>query len=328
MVTFALTLLVLLSPGDEPMATSIASATRAANGAETLLELRFVAVPPDDDAVVALARESQAEAIALLTWSDASHLHAQLRVYEQATARWVARDLEFAAQDPADEKGRTIGFNLASMLPDKGAAVPRPPAASPPAEAPAQATAANTAAAASSASVQPKIAPASVWTVAIEAAAHGVFAIGGEGTSAGGALGAQYRLGEHFSLCAAAALRWGHIEELEARLVAIDFGPGLAWRSGDVSRWGLQLRLDAIARIESVRRDSEGSQPHESHGRVVPAVGVGAELTFALNPDVALLANTSMRAVLGETDLILRGSQVAAFAPVELGLGLGARAYF
>src|SRR4051812_21137126 len=117
MVTYLLALLVLLSPGDEPMATSLAAAMRAALGAETELELRFVAGPPADDAARALAREGRAASIALIRWGDESHQKAQLRLYDEASARWIVRELVFAKQDAPEEKGRAIGFNLASMMP-------------------------------------------------------------------------------------------------------------------------------------------------------------------------------------------------------------------
>jgi hypothetical protein len=342
MVTFALTLLVLLSPSDELMAASIAGAIRATLGAESTLELRVVAAPPDDATSVALARESEAAAVALITWNDVSHRSALLRVYDRKTGHWSARELAFTADDLAEEKGRTIGFNLASMVPEIDVAIAKnepathatqadrdPPATRSPVQTADVAGKPQETVASAQPTREPSVPPP--WTFAGDATAQGVVAISGEGTSAGGALGAQYRLNDHFSLCAGAALRLGHIEALEARMVAIDFGPGLAWRSGDLDpgrRWALQLRLDAFARLESVRRDAERSRMAESHGRFVPGIGVGVELTFALSRAVAVLANTSAHAVLGRTDVLLRGSQVAAFAPIELGIALGARTYF
>ena len=343
MMTFALTLLVLLSPGDEPMATAIAAAARATLGADTALELRFLAVAPNDAAALALAHDSGSAAIALITWTDSGHQRARLRVYSQTTRAWTARDLDFAARDPAEEKGRAIGFNLASMLPEgvpfakRSLAPAAPPAPSAPTTPPAPRVATlDTAPApvAKTAPVPPNAAtprPWPPWTLSIDAAAQGVVAVSGEGTSVGGALGGQYRLDEHLSLSLGAALRIGHIEALEARLVTVDFGPGVAWRSGDLDagrRWGLQLQLGAFARLQSLRRTSAGSQPRESHGRFVPGAGIGVELTYALTRDIALLANIRVNAVLGQTDVFLRDREVAAFAPIELGLGLGARTYF
>jgi hypothetical protein len=344
----------LLSPGDEPRAAAIAAATRATIGADTVLELRFVASPPNDDAAVALVRDTRSAAIALITWNDSSREHARLRVYSQATRAWTARDLEFAARDPAEEKGRAIGFNLASMLPEEALVaqspvVPAPPAAQPPAiEPPATTPPAAPAAPIATREATPAMeakpgAPAAVpptratpptsppWALAVDLAAQGVVALSGEGTSIGGALGAEYRLGEHFALCLGAALRIGHVEALEARMVAIDLGPGLAWRTGDLDagrRWGLQVQLAGFARLQSLRREAERSETHESHGRWVPGAAVGVELTYALTPDIALLANTRLNAVLGQTDVFLRNREVAEFAPIELGLGLGARTYF
>jgi hypothetical protein len=326
-MTFALTLLVLLSPGDEGMAASLAAAARETLGAGASLELRVVLPPPDDAAAGELAAQAGAGALALIAWSDAQH--ARVRVYSTARARWLERDLTFAAADPMEEKGRTIGFTVASMLPE--AQAPSAPSAPPPVVAsvpPAPATPS----APRVAPARPAVAAVSPpWTFAVDAAVQAALAIDGEGTSAGGELAGRYRLGEHLALRAFAALRVGHVEALEATLLSVDLGPSLTWISRDVvpaHPWAFGLRVDAFARLQSVRRPATDADPAESHGRFVPGVGLQLETSYAMSADIALLAAAGAHALLGETEVLRDSQQVASFAPVELVAGLGAIARF
>ena len=338
MPTFALTLLVLLSPGDESLAESIASAARATLGSELALEVRVEAKPVTDDAARELARNAGSRALAVIDWRDRGKLRARIRLYTQTTERWLVRELEFTSEDTPAERGRTIGFSLASMLPENTPGEPQSDAspapehtsgepqsvASPAPTAPARPSAAGV----SHSPLTSQPLAAKPWTFALDLAGQGVLGVGGEGTAVGGELGGQYRLGEHFSLRLAAALRVGHLEQLEARALTLDLAPGLSWRSGDTGpaqAWGLALSLAAVARLQSVRRAPIGSTAPESHGRWLPGVGVGLEVNYALNHEAALFVSSGLRALLGETDLFLRGRHVASFAPLELGLGLGAR---
>jgi hypothetical protein len=334
-MTYALTLLVLLSPGDEPLASSLAASARATLGEGAALELRIVAQPIDDAGALALAQGAQAGAVAMIAWSEgAGGRSARVRMYGRATERWLERDLAFAADDASEERGRALGFTLGSMVPEAALPVVLPPAAeaaSPPlvaqsTPAPEPTKPAPVPALPRAPSLEPP-----PWTFAIDGAVQGSLALGGEGEAIGGEIGGQYRLGEHLALRAGAAVRVGHIEALEATMLIADLGPGLSWRSGDPRPdrpWAFALRLDGLARLQNVTRAGAHGRPEERHGRVVPAVGVAAEIVYALTRELALFADAGGHAVLGETEIRLREQQVAAFAPVDVSFGLGVRASF
>jgi hypothetical protein len=330
-LTFTLALLVLLAPDDAALASSIATATRATLGPDVTLELRVVDAPQDDAAAIALAQAAHARSVAVIT-TDAAAQHARIRLYDAINGRQVEREVEFAAGDPIEERGRALGFTLASMLPD---AEPATASAAPDAEAVAQAAPANPPAAAPAAATPPPPpAPAPApepWTFAIDAAARAVAAIDGEGSGFGGTLGGQYRLGDHLALRAGAALHVGHVEPLEARLTIVDIGPGLVWRSNDAEpgrRFALALRADAFARLQSVSRPAHRSRAAETRGRFMPGLGLGLEVTYALSREFAAFAGGGAQVLLGETEIVLHGQRVASFAPVGLGFELGARALF
>lgn len=326
-MNFALTLLVLLAPGDEPLAGSLAAAVRETLGPDATIELRVVATTPPDADVLALAHEADAGAVAVIEWSQPERGRAQARLYSQSSGRWLERELDFAPGDPVQERGRALGFTLGSMLPEAAAAVAQSEPAGPAAE-PAQPAPAPPQALPAPAHSQPVPQAAAPWTFAIELAAQGLLAIGGEGSAAGGELGGRYRVSDHVALRAGAALGLGHIEALEADLLNVDLGGGLVWRSGDPrpgSPWTLALRLDLLARLQRLTRHAADERQEESHGRFLPATGVAVEATYALSSDLALFTAAGAHALLGETEVRLRDEQVAAFAPVDLQLALGLR---
>lgn len=329
-MTFTLALLVLLAPDDAALASSIATATRATLGPDVMLELRFVEQPQDQAAAIALAQSAHARTVAVIS-TDAGTQRAHIRLYDATSGRQVEREIEFAPSDPPDERGRAIGFTLASMLPDAAPEI----ASAPPSPDAVAAQAAEPAPAAPTPAPPPAApapAPAAApWTFAIDAAVRAVAAIDAEGSGFGGELGGQYRLGDHLALRAGAAVHVGHVEPLEARMTIVDLGPGLVWRSHDAGpgrRLALALRADAFARLQSVSRPAHHARPAESHSRFVPGLGLGLEASYAFTHEFAMFGGGGVQMLLDETELVLRGQQVASFGPVGLGFELGARALF
>jgi hypothetical protein len=331
-MTFTLALLVLLAPDDAALASSIATTTRATLGPDALLELRFVDPPQDETAVIAVAQAAHARNVAVIT-TDAGARHARIRLYDAVSGGHVEREIEFAADDPLEERGRALGFTLASMLPDM---LPQAASTAPDTQDVAQGSPANPGPVAPPAAVTPAAPPAPVpppppWTFAIDAAARAVAAIDGEGTGFGGELGGQYRLGDHLALRAGAAVHLGHIEPLEARMTIVDIGPGIVWRSHDAEpgqRFALALRADVFARLQSVSRPAARPHAAETHGRFVPGLALGLEASYAISRGFAMFAGGGAQVLLGETEIVLRGREITSFAPVGLGFELGGRAFF
>jgi hypothetical protein len=143
------TLIILLAAGEasSPAASAMAQGAHDAF-AGAVTEIRETQTLPTDADALAAEGQSRPDAVAELLWRDADHRHATLRVHLRQSRRWIERSFTFAASDPAAERGRTLGFAVASILPELTmAAAPTP--TSPPtggaaAPAPAGATAAST----------------------------------------------------------------------------------------------------------------------------------------------------------------------------------------
>jgi hypothetical protein len=56
-----------------------------------------------------------------LVWDDEQHLHARTRLHVARSDRWTNRDIAFEVADKPSERGRALGFTIASMLPEAGA---------------------------------------------------------------------------------------------------------------------------------------------------------------------------------------------------------------
>ena len=130
-------LLVMIASGpvddgstvDDPFTPAIARATREALGSETRVVMRMVATLPSDAEVVALGRGVHADAVVEVTWSLPDHLRTTIRVERSGSGRWVDRAIAFREIDAPSERSRTVGFAIASMLPERRvlAAAPPPP---------------------------------------------------------------------------------------------------------------------------------------------------------------------------------------------------------
>src|SRR5690348_13436413 len=66
----------------------------------------------------AAERDAHADALVDVAWTDARHGAATLLTHEVHTGQWRARSFVFRSGDAAVERGRTLGFAAASMLPD------------------------------------------------------------------------------------------------------------------------------------------------------------------------------------------------------------------
>src|SRR5258707_12814606 len=119
------TLVILLAAGEaaSPTASAMAQGARDAF-AGTVAEVRETPGAPTDADALAAEGASRPDAVAELVWRDPDHRHATLRVHLRQNHRWIERSFTFAASDPAPERGRTLGFAVASILPEVAAAAP------------------------------------------------------------------------------------------------------------------------------------------------------------------------------------------------------------
>jgi hypothetical protein len=113
-------------------------ATRSALGAQSHVELREARDPASDAQALAAEQRAHADAVVEVTWAEGGHRQATLRVHLARGDRWVDRSIGFHASDADAERGRTIGFAVASMIPEASGGTstepepPSPPVVTPP----------------------------------------------------------------------------------------------------------------------------------------------------------------------------------------------------
>ena len=225
----ALLLVVLLAAGeaDDPVAAPMARAAEEALGAQAEVVLREMRRLPSDEDAVKLGYDLRAEAVVELAWADALHKEAIIRVRTRPGERWVQREITFSEADAASERGRTLGFAAASMIPvepphEAGPmnpvpappppAVPEPPPAAPPPP------------------NKPPPMRRRAFSGLFEALAIGTAGLDGEGPGLGGGLAVEVMITGHVALRLAGEARTAPIPSVSASSYSFLAAPGLAWR--------------------------------------------------------------------------------------------------
>src|SRR5579871_3120149 len=108
------------SAGD-PFTPAVTRATREALGPDTQIVLKELEMAPSDETARSLGVEAHADAVAEVEWSLPDHLHTKVRLQRAGATRWFDRDVGFRSIDEPAERSRTVGFAIASMLPEYAA---------------------------------------------------------------------------------------------------------------------------------------------------------------------------------------------------------------
>ncbi|MDP9149257.1 MAG: hypothetical protein M3O36_04855, partial [Myxococcota bacterium] len=114
-----LIVIVFVAAGGAADATTHAMerATHDALGLEAHVEVHETEIVPSDLDVLITEQRAHAAAVVELTWAEQGR-QARLRVHVAQSGRWISRSIGFLPSDADAERGRTIGFAVASMLPD------------------------------------------------------------------------------------------------------------------------------------------------------------------------------------------------------------------
>jgi hypothetical protein len=126
----AATLIVLVAAGEAADATTraMARATREALGPVAHVIVRETAGEPGDADVAAVEHSDNPDAVVELSWigvRESRHRQASVRMHLR-TGRWVDRWITFRPTDADGERGRTVGFAIASILPEESGEHPAP----------------------------------------------------------------------------------------------------------------------------------------------------------------------------------------------------------
>lgn len=305
----AIIVLLLVARG-EMQAPPLADLTHAAEralGIDSRIVLHEEVTPLRDDDAVALAEQMRATVVVELNWSP-DRTRAHLHVHFVERPGWLERDLVFAAEEPLTERGRTLGFEIATMVPDA------PPRAATQVEARPRRD--------ESSEAPPSAARAERSSFAIDL--DGVGAVGGDATGFGFGAAARFVSSGGVFVRAGGEVRFGRVAPVDGDSMTVlpEIGGGFT-SSAPGGRLHIGARVDALAEWIRVSR----SNPTEDRSRWVPAIDLLGELSYDASPTAFLVALGGEYA-LGDTTVRVGPIDATTLPRLRFVVELGARVRF
>jgi hypothetical protein len=285
-----LAILVVTGEAQRPELAATLTAAREVVGAGAV---RLVEAPALSDAeALRVERQLDAAASVQVTWRDPQRLQALLRLHAARTDRWIDRELRFLPEDTPQERGRTLGFAIASMLPEGDPDLSTTPAPS--------------------SSEEPPAAP--LLRHAVSAAVVASAGLGGPAGGIGLALAGDTFATERLSIGLKVAARGGRISEVDATAVTALVGAGATfwWRVPDRAHaLGLGGRAGALLLLHAVSHAGPSGQA-EWKGHLLPGADLGVTATWRVAPNVEAVLGAALEVAFGTVDVT-----VVAAAPAN-----------
>ncbi|MEA2696415.1 MAG: hypothetical protein QOI66_686 [Myxococcales bacterium] len=323
----AAVLVIVIAAGEAqtPMTQALLAAATESLAGNPSVAL-FPAAALSDAEALRVEETAGARAVAQVIWRDRSRTHATIRLHVARTDRWVDRSLTFSDADNLSERGRTLGFAVASMLPEGDStlrATPPQPDAQP-----------SSTLAAPPATVAP---PATTTSTPARRFAE-LSMIGGDdfqgiARGLGGALDVGLPAGETFALRFSAGLRGGALSSVSATGLNVMVGAGAAWSPWPDPadrRLNLALRVDALLIVQAVRH-THGSGDSEWKATPLPGADALVEVSWRLTRELHAVLGAGLEAALGTVDVsVVTSTQThTATIPALRAVGqAGLRLYF
>lgn len=334
-----LIVLVLVAVGDarDPSVLALTATTEEALGPGTIVVVREVVTRPDDAAALSVGSAVHADALVEISWPDPQRLRASLHVHpSKDSPTWTDRDLAFAPADAAAERGRTLGFAVASMIP-----------AATTASTATAATTATTATAATAPATGPPTAVAATAAprpadttakspalqleprdrlIALELDGVATAGVGGAASGWGGALTGLIPIASSVVLRLGGGARFGSIAAAGAATSVARAHLGLGWQPlrDAASGLGLGVRGHLVVLRDAVSR----TDPTEAGARWLPGVDLELEVAWSVASSVELLVAGGAELAFGTTHVVVGTEAVASIPPVRLLAELGVRTRF
>jgi hypothetical protein len=297
MASSLITVMLIVAPvgSSDPAPDAVARALRLALGPDVTVSVERRPSPPADAEALSLRPGATGAAIAEVIFRDDEHRSALVRIYLEPRRTWVDHTIDFDPSDAVTERERTIGFTIASMLPEIPEAKPHAPAPRP----------------------IPPPPPAERQLGAFDSAVTFAQALGGYGGGIGASLGASLDLSASFSAGIRLAARVGEVAPASATSTLLEGGIGLRWGRYGSSRsrllWGTKVDLLAT-RYELIHLSPDDDAPRHL-ARWLPAAALTFELGWALTDAASFVGRAGGEALLGETHVFVHGREVAAISP-------------
>ena len=322
MSAFLVVILVAAGEASHPATLGAASAARELLGPDLGIEVREMDVVPNDDRALSLGTALHASAVVELLWDVPSHRQARIRFHLDPRPGFSDRVILFEDADNVSERGRTIGYAIASMMMAPAATPARP--ATPPTRrdsVPPRAPALPRADAATKTRVRG----------AVDVAAAAAMGIDGPGGGWGGSLSGRWYLMAPLAVRIGASARSGQVTVAQATSLLLHAAAGLAWVPFSAARtapFEFGVRIDGLLMREQVTHWSADDPEPVPAMRWLPGADAALEGSWLFGPSAGFLASFGAELAFGRTDVTLHREIVTSIPPVRLVLQAGVRATF
>lgn len=261
-----------------------------------------------DDNLKMAAMAENAPLLGVVSWNDRQR-RASIRFVKPEDGRWTEREVRFDAVDAPSEKGRTVGFTLASMMPEEAfvpetkatpvAPVVSPPKVVTPAPTPDRAVDASP--------------PLRVNPFALDLTTLGALSAEGYGGGVGGTFAARIPITGALGFRFAGSARFGEIAPAQATSRVFSASAGLTFQPWlDRShRWAVGLRADGMLIVHQVSHLSDDDLEAKLLTRALPGLDGALEGAYWFANRAAVVGALGGELALGSTDIYVRQRRVA-----------------
>ena len=321
----ALLVVILVAAGETNHPTTIgaAGAARELLGAAHDVEVREIDAMPNDDRALAVAASLRAAGVVELYWDSPEHRQARIRIHLEPKPGFSDRLIAFDEKDEIAERGRTVGYAIASMVTAPVAEPNRPVPARPRVDVvapPLRPTA----------SVEPtsKARPRG----ALDVVAAGAVGIDGPAGGWGGALSGRWYFVGPLAARLGASARSGQVADIQSTSLLIHAAAGLAWvpfaSSTSATPFQFGIRLDALLMREQLTHFSPDDDEPVTQMRWLPGADAALEGIWLFSPNAGFLGSFGMELAFGRTHVTLHQERVTSIPPVRLVFQAGVRTTF
>lgn len=319
----AIALVILLTAAEisAPTATALERAARDVLGSDSTIRLVNESAPLTDAA--ALERAGHADGVVELSWHDAERT-ADLHCYIARESRWLDRTITFDRDDAEAERGRLLGFAIASMLAEEN----RPSATNERVVPLANAIPDTQRGAERVETPQAPRLPPARW---LEVGGSATTGIEGSANALGVSLGLRLRLPSSFRLALGAGGLFGQVNDAQATYRAVTGNAGFVFQpieakaAGD---FGFGVRLDGFAGWLEVSHLSEDDPAPDRQSRFVGGARGFLEGSIGVSESACGYAALGPVMSAGRTDLYTHGELAATIPVVWLMAEIGVRTAF
>jgi hypothetical protein len=318
MSTLLVVIFVAAGEAKHPASLGAAGAARELLGADLEVEVRELDLVPNDERALSIGAALHAAGVVELTWDSPEHRQARIRFHLEPYAGFRERLILFQDRDDVAERGRTVGYAIASMISAPGLEPSRTPAPRPRDE-----LGAPRARIDSSSTARP--------IGAIDVTAAGAMGIEGHAGGWGGSLSGRWYFATPWAVRLGASARAGQVTIVQSTSLLAHAAAGIAWVPFPATRssgFELGARLDALLMREQLTHFSDDDIEPVTQMRWLPGADAAVEASWLFSPNAGFLGSFATEVAFGKTDVTLHRARVTSIPPVRLVFQLGVRATF